>query len=310
MRFFLQMADRAIVLLCPTLLLYVCVCVCLHSNCRPISEEEQNLRGAPIRKERTTTVQGFVDSFSGDCGGVGDPANCNLSGLYLFSSRFMEENPAVMEVSNKVKEWLRQVSKSKLEIITSCIPVICFTPATNISVLSTQVPHVEHVRGGQFFLGDRGSGAPMHFHRLAINLLAFGAKRWYGVQSVFRTWCELGTAGTGIVLSRTLCKPVWLCVGRFIYPPHHRRAVYSALTTTSEWIRANDGWRNSSNQVWKSPNVTSEFGGLAEIDLVGDASGLHTRDNPPPLQCVQNAGDGGLARCSACVVGLDHVVVL
>lgn len=31
----------------------------------------------------------------------------------------------------------------------------------------------------QLFLGGPGSGAPMHLHRLAVNVLAFGRKRWF-----------------------------------------------------------------------------------------------------------------------------------
>ena len=31
----------------------------------------------------------------------------------------------------------------------------------------------------QFFLGPAGSGAPVHFHGHAVNVLAFGAKKWY-----------------------------------------------------------------------------------------------------------------------------------
>lgn len=30
----------------------------------------------------------------------------------------------------------------------------------------------------QFFVGPRGSGSPVHFHTDAINLLAYGRKRW------------------------------------------------------------------------------------------------------------------------------------
>ena len=33
--------------------------------------------------------------------------------------------------------------------------------------------------GRQFFVGPPGSGAPMHFHTKAINVLAFGRKRWF-----------------------------------------------------------------------------------------------------------------------------------
>lgn len=34
------------------------------------------------------------------------------------------------------------------------------------------------LKKGQFFLGPAGSGAPLHFHSLALNAVMYGRKRW------------------------------------------------------------------------------------------------------------------------------------
>merc|ERR1711879_922805 len=35
------------------------------------------------------------------------------------------------------------------------------------------------VHPAQFYLGPAGSGAPMHYHNMAVNVVAFGRKRWF-----------------------------------------------------------------------------------------------------------------------------------
>ena len=52
----------------------------------------------------------------------------------------------------------------------------------------------------QFFLGANGTGAPMHFHTHALNMLVYGRKQWFAIQPRFeatyrgdiRTWAEEG----------------------------------------------------------------------------------------------------------------------
>ena len=95
----------------------------------------------------------------------------------------------------------------------------------------------------------------MHFHRLAINLLAYGEKQW------------------------------------FIYPPHHPRASYSALTTTATWVENNDWFRNHTPMT-----ITSEQCNDAEAErsVYAFATGEDQADdvhNAAPMRLVQRAGD-------------------
>ena len=53
------------------------------------------------------------------------------------------------------------------------------TPLT-VTVLScTSQVDVTAPKAVQFFLGQAGSGAPVHFHCDAWNTIAFGSKRWF-----------------------------------------------------------------------------------------------------------------------------------
>eukprot|EP00750_Incisomonas_marina_P000609 INCI10438.3.p1 GENE.INCI10438.3~~INCI10438.3.p1 ORF type:complete len:874 (+),score=106.57 INCI10438.3:384-3005(+) len=68
---------------------------------------------------------------------------------YMFSSAFVDRNPAIRAVSATALDFLR-----------------------NLSVVHT-------VKDMQFFLGPAGSGAPVHWHPAALNFLAFGEKLWF-----------------------------------------------------------------------------------------------------------------------------------
>eukprot|EP00750_Incisomonas_marina_P008902 INCI15735.1.p2 GENE.INCI15735.1~~INCI15735.1.p2 ORF type:complete len:545 (-),score=66.07 INCI15735.1:1791-3425(-) len=77
---------------------------------------------------------------------------------YIFSQVFSQDNPSLMRIAGPVYEWVM----------------------SNIGIQS--------LFETQFYLGPPGSGAPMHWHGTAINLLAFGKKRWQICPA------ELGTA--------------------------------------------------------------------------------------------------------------------
>lgn len=113
---------------------------------------------------------------------------------------------------------------------------------------------VEHVRTGQFFLGPTGSGAPAHFHRLAINLVAFGEKHW------------------------------------FMYPPHHPQAAYTALTTTAAWLSSEDYFHNRTalGTAGESDDVllTDAFAFQSEDGSIAQRSA-----EAAPIQFVQREGD-------------------
>ena len=68
--------------------------------------------------------------------------------LYLFSKAFAAQTPQLFEDISEV-----------IELVDS-------------------VPGIGPLTEGQFFLGPAGSGAPMHFHSLALNALHYGRKRW------------------------------------------------------------------------------------------------------------------------------------
>mgnify|MGYP003884511587 FL=1 len=65
-------------------------------------------------------------------------------------------------------------------------------------------------------------------------------------------------------------------VQRFLYPPYHPNATYRALTTTQQWLVANDMFAN---------NTFSDLEGT--ISFHDSRASAHTA----PLQLVQYSGD-------------------
>ena len=71
------------------------------------------------------------------------------------------------------------------------------------------------VSGLQFFLGPKDSGAPMHFHQAAFNILVHGKKRWYLMPPAHATfsmepafeWIEKRKNATADVVTMSCARP-------------------------------------------------------------------------------------------------------
>lgn len=75
--------------------------------------------------------------------------------------------------------------------------------STNSTAATASAPRL------QFYVGGSGSGAPWHFHKDAVNLLAYGAKRWllappalarYSTQPIASWVLEHGAVGDGVLV--------------------------------------------------------------------------------------------------------------
>jgi len=112
-------------------------------------------------KEPTSTkmkVDDFIRSFP-----VVDPNDVEpnqTSPLYLFASDFYLRNPLLLENMTAPFDVMRKITDTTLHQ---------GGPSTDWAGLE---------RNAQMYVGAPGSGAPMHYHQIAVNYLAYGTKRW------------------------------------------------------------------------------------------------------------------------------------
>jgi hypothetical protein len=91
-----------------------------------------------------TTLNEFVQSFHNH----GNGADATGIPNYLFTTKFTTDNPS---------------------ILTSCEEAFDFV---------MDVGGINLIFEGQFYLGPPASGAPAHWHSAAVNVMAWGKKRW------------------------------------------------------------------------------------------------------------------------------------
>ena len=80
--------------------------------------------------------------------------------MYLFASEFYLKNPLLLENMTAPFDLVREVT------------------GTTLHQGGTHSDWAGLERNAQMYVGAPGSGAPMHYHQIAINYLAYGLKRW------------------------------------------------------------------------------------------------------------------------------------
>ena len=96
--------------------------------------------------DRSLSAQGIQNPPAGDQLAESQSTNDSSQALYLFSSKVMEDSGLLADTE-------------PLQRYLSSIPGVA-------------------VMANQFFLGPGGSGAPTHYHQIAVNALAWGEKHW------------------------------------------------------------------------------------------------------------------------------------
>eukprot|EP00750_Incisomonas_marina_P015165 INCI18102.2.p1 GENE.INCI18102.2~~INCI18102.2.p1 ORF type:complete len:951 (-),score=161.33 INCI18102.2:836-3688(-) len=127
----------------------------------------------------------FISSFH-DHGGADTTGIPN----YLFTTKFTTDNPSLMESCAEAFEFAMDVGayycRSLNAMISAadgrshdqphCIKLCSFLAFTHPAL--HVVDGINVLFEGQFYLGPPASGAPAHWHSAAINVMAFGKKRW------------------------------------------------------------------------------------------------------------------------------------
>lgn len=114
-----------------------------------------------------TTVESFLSSFSSAPGTDSKPPPDGTSGtreiespMYLFASDFYLRNPLTLENMTAPFDLIRKITDTSL----------------HQGGVDSDWAGLE--RNAQMYVGAPGSGAPMHYHQIAVNYLAYGTKRW------------------------------------------------------------------------------------------------------------------------------------
>ena len=112
-----------------------------------------------------TTVESFLSSFSGFTDSKSMPEGASgtreiESPMYLFASDFYLRNPLTLENMTAPFDLIRRITDTSL----------------HQGGVNSDWAGLE--RNAQMYVGAPGSGAPMHYHQIAVNYLAYGTKRW------------------------------------------------------------------------------------------------------------------------------------
>ena len=84
------------------------------------------------------------------------PGAAENATMYAFLTEFAQENPEFLDAIGGIPDFIRGLTGVRLD--------------------SGQPGQSERL---QFYLGGSGTGAPLHYHGNAVNLLAHGRKRWF-----------------------------------------------------------------------------------------------------------------------------------
>jgi len=105
--------------------------------------------------------------------------------FYLFSKTFPVHHPDILADATEVHSYLRSLGGGELRVEQGVHSMPC-----SLVLLLTKrltVPHTPGPRGSpiegrelttQFFVGGLNSGSPIHYHALAVNVVALGRKEW------------------------------------------------------------------------------------------------------------------------------------
>eukprot|EP00750_Incisomonas_marina_P033424 INCI9869.1.p1 GENE.INCI9869.1~~INCI9869.1.p1 ORF type:complete len:755 (-),score=123.60 INCI9869.1:97-2361(-) len=102
-------------------------------------------------QKQTMTLREFLDSAGPTCSTIGSVDSSSTK--YLFSTAFA---PSLMSNASDIETYLRAVAGRELLI------------EAGSGQMKTH-----------FFAGGQNSGSPVHFHALAVNVVAWGRKEWW-----------------------------------------------------------------------------------------------------------------------------------
>lgn len=122
--------------------------------------------GAFGKDSKVSTIADIAEQFGSDL----DLSSISIKGD---SSHVIDNSPPLYAFSAAHPNWQKKLQKDVP------LPSILQIPVSSSYPGFTQVTEELGTLEVQFYLGPKGSGAPVHYHGHAVNTLAYGEKKWY-----------------------------------------------------------------------------------------------------------------------------------